>query len=570
MSIKVQEIGRTLLQNRLHKKLMLFRFWCVQLVTTVGGFPARFFFLLKSDLVICDRCTSLTPIHSAGIDGKIIYLCANILSYLCTFSHLEQSVVTWSASFLSFSSHGYVDQHLLLTKVQNHSCLRCRPANLSNMLSVASRWPRHVVAKRVFLCSSALPETPQTVDINGDEDSKKLAILECDTFKNVDVKDASEYLALFVGRCCGWNKKGIAWRLYAPRISHIHGQPGIVGNPFGLGTFTVLGREISSTEALHRLEQGKTIRVQRMRVAAFLPTLQSLENIIETTSPLAASLLGGSTAALPNTPGNYIDGCETRFGLPTSLSSFAELKLFSLIYNQSINFPPPSPDDSPSVLKQKQIAETIRALKTRSLESGMYFYTYEGSILRRFIYDLGRKLMFWTPVFLVGLVGLTSSTSVMSFVGLETIPLFSIEDATQLASLPEPAIDVNVYDPVQTGAEIGAATVREVLDYMKINGSVHVAFAAAIATSVARSFSQIIYNPSGYQICSYSAFKKVARGERMVLQERVLRNLRIPFGISLHWFVTYRPAEFCSSLEDLTVAADLYLSTSKQVLDENY
>ena len=71
-------------------------------------------------------------------------------------------------------------------------------------------------------------------------------------------------------------------------------------------------------------------------------------------------------------------GWEVPFGLPTTVSSPAELKLFSAIYNSDVALPSPAADDagsggsavSSSVAEQCEIADHIKSLMNRDLDSG--------------------------------------------------------------------------------------------------------------------------------------------------------------------------------------------------------
>ena len=70
-------------------------------------------------------------------------------------------------------------------------------------------------------------------------------------------------------------------------------------------------------------------------------------------------------------------GWEVPFGLPTTVSSPAELKLFSAIYNSDVALPSPVADDAGSdgsavsrVAEQCEIADHIKSLMNRDLDSG--------------------------------------------------------------------------------------------------------------------------------------------------------------------------------------------------------
>ena len=418
-----------------------------------------------------------------------------------------------------------------------------------------------------MFCSSSLFETPQVIGENTDAISNKLAIFESDSFKNVDMKLASAHLGLFVGKHSTWSTKGICWRLYAPRATNMQREPQALANPFGHGSIALLGREISATEALERLQQGKPIRVQRLRLVAVLPKMRTLEALAMNRVPLASKAILQSVKFDDNPPVNYVKGSEFRFGLPTTLSSFAELKLFSSIYNKDVPIPPPLPGDTPAMLREKTIAENISAIKTRSIESGMHFHANESSVFRRFVSAFGQKMVFFTPMLLVGVVGLTSSTYVMDSIGWGTIPLVPTDNAAEVAGLPEVGSDMA--DPVLAAAEETAEKAEAALfKFMRACGSVEVAIMAAAAISVVRSAQQVLSGPSGFQICSYTAFKKLARGEPIVLQERIIKSFDIPFSVSYSWFKNYRPADLCSSAEELAIIAGIYLNDFQNVVQD--
>ena len=409
----------------------------------------------------------------------------------------------------------------------------------------------------------------------------------------MDIERAREHLSLFVGKHSKWRQKGLPYRVYAPyRTNRLPSNYGHLLYAFGHGSTSSNGREISVTEALQRLQQGKPVRMQRMRLFRLLPDVTTIEQLALALVPPKARGLN-KLVKRPQSGGTpYVQGWERRFGLPSTINSFAELKLFSHIYNQDLVLPPPLPTDSPTVLEQRGIVKGIGSLMTRTLDSGMYFYTYETRLAKRFVYHMMRKMMFWTPVAVTTIVFLASSPAFMGSVcGVEALPFLpwsGVEESTVAAS--SAAIDLDALPPDVQDAAAALKATHEILtnvetaidpalrdsvkdletsllDTARDMGSLAVSLTAATTISFCRSAWQALFTHLGYQICSYEAFKLLARGKKIMLQERIMHSFRVPFTFSVTWFTDYRPGDSCSSAQELHDFCKLYLGKSEYEYD---
>ena len=311
------------------------------------------------------------------------------------------------------------------------------------------------------------------------------------------------------------------------------------------------GREISATEALTRLQAGKPVLVQRMRSITLTPDMKKVEALVLKESIDFVDAFEENTSNQPQTE-NYTRGWQRRFGLPETLNSFAELKLLSCIYNEDVPIPPPSPKDNATVVEQNQIMERLKSLMTRTMESGIHFYTHEDRFFRRFLYRLSRTLMFWTPVLCVGIVWTTGSEYAMGHFGAETISMFP--SATEIAP------DISEVD---TAEEVASAFENLILNFIRAMGSVPASIAASVGISIVQSAQQARSTSLGFQLCSYSALKRLSCGRPIVLQEKELNSINVPLFASVTWFNYYRPGDFCSSLKDLDSFCKIFWSKLK-------
>ncbi len=86
------------------------------------------------------------------------------------------------------------------------------------------------------------------------------------------------------------------------------------------------------------------------------------------------------------------------------------------------------------------------------------------------------------------------------------------------------------------------------------------AVGAAAVISLAKSVNKALFMMNGYQICPYNAFRRLARAQAIVLQERTIHSFNVPFTLSITWFTNYRPGDSCSSRQDLETFSEIYLS----------
>ena len=369
-------------------------------------------------------------------------------------------------------------------------------------------------------------------------------------FAGTTVTEASEHLGLFVGSGSAWRSRGLPWRLYKPG-----------------GLFSA---EISALEALKRLADREPVRFQRQRVVTVTPDIKALEGIATGLAAPGLSRLAGATkkagdVAVKADP----TGIELKYGLPTTLRSLSELKLFSAIYNTEVAIPSPSECGNAAEAQHLRSAHMISEVMNRALESGVEMYSVEERSSVQFVWYLQRLAGFWLPIALAVLTPLLASDAAMATLGLDALPIApfvgstdetleslkgaaSAAAAVDLRSVIDPAmLGESIKSGVQgvtgsVGGSVGGGVSGAILggggaavDHVAVEGaarltSLHplhyssgVAAAAGGAWAVLRAASKTIFNatPLGFQLTAYAAFMRLARGEPIVLQQMTMNTV---------------------------------------------
>lgn len=351
-------------------------------------------------------------------------------------------------------------------------------------------------------------------------------------FIDTSKEEGSQYLGLFVGRNSDWRLRGLPWKLYKP-------------------WYWGVGLEISKMDALERLSNNQPVKFQRMRVVTVTPDLKALESLA---LPGVAKLVStAKTAQVAADP----EGLEIRNGIPTTIRSLAELKLFAAIYVEEMKLPENiaiangfGDHNSKIVNEQIQIANNISDLMSRKLESGLDFFTDETNILRRFAYHIKRQTLFWAPLCLVTAYAL-SSTSLMRTAGVD--PYFFLPPAL----LQEVSSNLPEFMRVNVDGEVPDVTLRE--SSLGICGGVLSAYVPS------RSFFLSLLTPLGFRLTAYEAFCRIARREPTVFQEVKMHTMRVPFFTTLSWFTNYRPGDIIDSPQELEKFHRMQLMDVKQL-----
>lgn len=407
-------------------------------------------------------------------------------------------------------------------------------------------------------------------------------------FASATVAEASEHLGIFVGSDSEWRSRGLPWRLYAPSFPRDY--------------------EISSLAALRRLEVGKPVRFQRQRIVTVTPDIKALEGLATGLAAPGLSRLAGSAKKVDSQVKADPTGIELRYGLPTTLNSLAELKLFSAIYNLEVALPDPqlhsetgsgsesSSSSSTSATEEALHLDTatkISQLMNRSLESGLEMYSVEDRVHVQFWWYFQRLAGFYLPLSLALLTPALASDAVMASLGLcEALPIapfFGSADAT-LASLSAGDLSLGVSIDLEsvgeslksgvkgaagtvagtvTGSSSGAAEIDLNATMRSLNPLAYssgVATVAGLGVSVARAATKAIFNrtPLGFQVTAYEAFNRVTRGEPIVLQQMTMNTFRVPFITSLSYFSVYRPGDIIENVDDLAAFHTLHRSGKKK------
>jgi len=374
---------------------------------------------------------------------------------------------------------------------------------------ICPRWNHLVIqhSRRSLVTSPEINDAPGSPEL-----------LRHGGFIDTTKEEGSDYLGLFVGQYSVWRARGLPWKLY---------------KPWNWG----IGQEIGEMEALERLSNNEPVRFQRMRVVTVTPDLKALEQLaVPAVARLGKVAEKSKVAADPQ-------GWEIRNGIPTTIHSLAELKLFTSIYIEELKLPQQvinqgNKDNKFNKIINEQItiANQISDLTKRKLESGLEFFTNEDKVSRRFLYYLQRQVSFWGPLGLVAAYAL-ASPSVMNIVGIE--PYFFLP----------PALLQDIPSIVPESLEIKLDS--EIKEIPMVESSAGIC-AAALATLVPiRSLWLSLTTPLGFRLTAYEAFCRIARGEPTVFQEVKMHTLRVPFLTTLSWFTNYRPGNKITSTEEL-------------------
>lgn len=386
-------------------------------------------------------------------------------------------------------------------------------------------------------------------------------------FSTTTAAEARSHLGFFVGKNSEWQRNGIPWRVYRP------------------GVWFKLGSEVGGMEALQRLKEGQPVCLQRMRVVTLTPDFNALEGLA---TSLAAPALRGLVKASKETPLSAASphGMEVRTGQPTTIRSFAELKLFSAIYNEDVTLPDRlstqqevdegrSQEEAHSDV-QLSVARLLSSLNTRRLESGLQVFSEETRTSRRFLWHFHRQSLFFIPLALLVVCPALSSTYLSDLLQLQAMPLWpgwpdttehaleSLNAGAQLLrdgveSAVHPSTPARLADTIWQSGKFVSDWVAQgkFLEY-----SVGVGTVAGTSAGLLRSLWLSVFDvtPLGYAVTSYEAFNRVVRGDPIILQEMTLHTLRVPFVTTISWFTLHRPGDRISSPKDLEDFCDMYHS----------
>jgi len=383
-------------------------------------------------------------------------------------------------------------------------------------------WEKRLVNQQLKHARSSVAETSPT-----DSGLVRPILLGHNDFIHTSREEASQHLGLFVGKYSDWRMQGLPWKLYKP--------------------WYLIQREIGRMEALERLWNNQSVRFQQMRVVTVTPHLNELEMLAP--SGVAPQGKNAQSSQVPANP----KGWEIRKGNPTTINSFAELKLFTTIYVEALKLPrltisrgnreeSKNNNKEPIINEQIMIANQISDLTKRKLESGLDFFSDENMVSRRFFYYLRRQVSFWGPLSLVAAYALASS-SVMNLAGME--PYFFLPpDLSQEFSnffLQVPKVD------------------DKLPDVRIIDSSAGICASALSVFVPIRSLWLSLTTSLGFQLTAYETFCRIARGEPTVFQEVQMHTLRVPFLTTLSWFTKYRPGDKITNSEELTRFHSMHL-----------
>lgn len=256
---------------------------------------------------------------------------------------------------------------------------------------------------------------------------------------------------------------------------------------------------------------------------------------------------------------------ETSFGLPTTLSSLAELKLFSAIVNDSVKLP----DGNDTELL---VAKHISELMNREMSSGLDFFSCETHWHRRFVYHFKRKFLFWAPVGGAAVLAM-SSNAAMGQLGLEALSLFpgaNMETATlAMESAQKTAASLTSSSAVPASTSVDTTSFVKEVDKLTKESFFETAIGVStIGTATIAALTSVwsaSFTPLGFRLSAYAAFLSLTQGIPIVLQEVVMHTIRVPFITTLSWFTNYRPGEKCENLEQLRRFHQVYLFDAQRM-----
>eukprot|EP00467_Chlorarachnion_reptans_P015572 CAMPEP_0114499650 /NCGR_PEP_ID=MMETSP0109-20121206/7535_1 /TAXON_ID=29199 /ORGANISM="Chlorarachnion reptans, Strain CCCM449" /LENGTH=397 /DNA_ID=CAMNT_0001677241 /DNA_START=60 /DNA_END=1250 /DNA_ORIENTATION=+ len=359
------------------------------------------------------------------------------------------------------------------------------------------------------------------------------------SFANTSADEAGRHLGLFVSEKSEWRARGLPWRIFRPTLLPFGGQ----------------GKEISTLEAVERLSKGQPVQLQRCRAVTVTPDFKALEGLATTLA--MPSLRGLTQRAKETTIVADPTGIELPHGRRTTLSSFAELKLFSSIYNKEVPLPSSvasegvEKEDEENGEKALRIAHLISRLMNRDHASGLEMFSVEDSPAMRFFWHFKRHVVFWLPAALIVVTPALASETVMSVFGLEAMQMFPFKSASSLAQCVKelPAV---LKDTAKSGMSSGGdrSGGAGVLGDSLFEYSVSVAGLIGIGGAGLRGLWKTAFDstPMGYSITAYDAFLRITRGEPVVLQQMMMHTFRVPFITTISYFCPYRPGDVISGI----------------------